>query len=118
MDARPMLAFGGFRRGGSSVGFMILQHLLIESGLRSADPVKALWDRGIPTSRITARQLAPEWDRMEDGLPPPRQPDAQARCVQRLRLVFDTRQQAAASSSFPLEGRTVLAEYLVAWYMP
>ena len=58
------------------------------------------------------------WDRMEDGLPPPIQPDAQARCVQWLRLVFDTRQQAAASSSFPLEVRTVLAKYLVAWYMP
>lgn len=63
MDPRPKLAFGGFRRGGSSIGFMILQHLLIESGLQASDPVKALWDRGIPTSRITARQLAPEWAR-------------------------------------------------------
>lgn len=63
MNSRPMLAFGGFRRGGSSVGFMILQHLLIESGLRCGDPVKDLWDRGIPTSQITSRQLLPEWDR-------------------------------------------------------
>ena len=63
MNSQPMLAFGGFRRGGSSVGFMILQHLLIESGLRCADPVKELWDRGIRTSDITSRQLLHEWER-------------------------------------------------------
>ena len=60
----------------------------------------------------------PCWERMEEGLPPPRQPDARARCAEWLRLVFDTRQQAAASSSFPQEVRTVLAAYLVWWFMP
>lgn len=61
MKTRPMLAFGGFRRGGSSVGFMILQHLLIESGLRCSDKVKELWDQGVRTSLIGNRQLLPEF---------------------------------------------------------
>jgi len=58
------------------------------------------------------------WDLWEEGLPPPRQPDATARCAQWLRLVFDTRQQADASRSFPVEVRKLLATYLVRWYMP
>ena len=58
------------------------------------------------------------WDRMAPALTPPRRPDAVARCAQWLRLVFDTRQQAAASASFPPEVRTLLATYRVWWFMP
>ena len=59
----------------------------------------------------------PCWDRFMAGGNPPRQPAAQARCAQWLRLVFDTRQQMAASTSFPIEVRTVLAQFLIAEWM-
>ena len=52
-----MLAFGGFRRGGSSIGFMILQHLLLESGLSCKDEVQELWDRGV--TLLNARHALP-----------------------------------------------------------
>ena len=58
------------------------------------------------------------WNRLDEGLPPPRQPDARARCAQWLRLVFETKQEAAGSSSFPQEVRTLLAAYLVHRWMP
>lgn len=61
--ARPKLAFGGFRRGGSSIGFEIVQHLLIESGMRCGDPVKHFFNSGIETSAITSQMLKPEWER-------------------------------------------------------
>lgn len=61
--SRPKLAFGGFRRGGSSIGFEIVQHLLIQSGLHCGDPVKQFFNLGIETSKITSQLLKPEWDR-------------------------------------------------------
>ena len=52
-----MLAFGAFRRGGSSIGFMLLQHLLIELGLTCRDLVRELWDRRF--TEPTGRQVLP-----------------------------------------------------------
>jgi hypothetical protein len=59
MTKKVMFAFGGFRRGGSSIGFMVLQHLLLESGLSCFDFAKEQWDRGIKPSQISARRLLP-----------------------------------------------------------
>lgn len=55
------LAFAGFRRGGSSIGFEIVQNLLINSGLRCGDPVKELYDLGTSASQITTQLLKPAW---------------------------------------------------------
>jgi hypothetical protein len=59
----PRLAFAGFRRGGSSIGFEIVQHLLSESGLRCDDPLKHFFNLGIPASKVTSQLLKPEWAR-------------------------------------------------------
>ena len=55
----------------------------------------------------------PCWDDFMAGGEPP-QPGASARCAQWLRLVFDTNQQAAAGTSFPLGVRIVLGRFLIA----
>ena len=58
------------------------------------------------------------WDSMRLGFLPPRWPHAQPRCAMWLCLVFATPQQVAAGTDLPMDVRSVLAEYLVAWWMP
>ena len=58
------------------------------------------------------------WDRMEQGLPPPRWPHALPRTTFLLRLVLETPRLEAAVRGFPLRVRSVLAQFLVAWWMP
>ena len=58
------------------------------------------------------------WDNMMLGFRPPRWPHALPRCSMWLCLVFATPQQEAAGTDFPVGVRRVLAEFLVAWWMP
>src|ERR1700740_892988 len=58
-------AFLGFRRGGSSVAFMLLQHLLQESGLVVEDIVAPYHDRGIRPEDIPRDALIEAFDRCD-----------------------------------------------------
>lgn len=53
----PGFAFLGFRRGGSSIAFMILQHLLLNSGLKSEDVVAIYHEKGIKIDDIPLSAL-------------------------------------------------------------
>lgn len=54
---QSMLAFGAFRRGGSSIGFMVLEHLLVESGLLCKDLVREVFDGG--SAELAGRHVLP-----------------------------------------------------------